>query len=86
MATENEYDPYADVIAGNQESIIRVLREALTRIQSALATGRYGLARRIIEAANKYHPMHEESWCGWPEANDPPGPPNPPKGDPREVA
>ncbi len=25
------------------------------------------LALRIIEAVHQFHPMHGESWCGWPE-------------------
>lgn len=63
----DEYDPYADVIAGNQESIIRVLREGLRRVRTALDAGDVRLAKQVIEAANHYHPMHEESWAGWPE-------------------
>lgn len=64
------YDPMADVIAGNQESIIRVYREAMRRALSALNAGDVRLAKRTIEAANTYHPMHEESWCGWPEPQE----------------
>jgi prephenate dehydrogenase len=59
-------DPYADLIASNQEAIIRTLREALRRVRAALDAGDVPLARRVIDAAGLYHPMHPESWAGWP--------------------
>jgi uncharacterized protein HemY len=62
-----DHDPYADLIASNQEEIIRVLREGLCRVRAALDAGDVPLARRVINAASAYHPMHPESWAGWPE-------------------
>jgi hypothetical protein len=62
-----DHGPYADLIASNQEAIIHVLREALRRIRAALDAGDVPLARRVIDAAGLYHPMHGESWAGWPE-------------------
>jgi prephenate dehydrogenase len=62
-----DHDPYADMILANQEEITRVLREALRRIRAALDAGNVPLAMRVIDAATAYHPMHPESWAGWPE-------------------
>jgi hypothetical protein len=62
-----DHDPYADLVAANQGAIIRVLREALRRVRAALDAGDVPLARRVIDAATAYHPMHGESWAGWPE-------------------
>jgi alkylation response protein AidB-like acyl-CoA dehydrogenase len=62
-----DHDPYADLIGTNQEAIVRVLREALRRIRAALDAGDVPLARRVIDAAMAYHPMHPESFPGWPE-------------------
>jgi hypothetical protein len=62
-----DHDPYADLIAGNQGEIIHVLREGLRRVRAALDAGDVPLARRVIDAADLYHPMHPESFPGWPE-------------------
>jgi uncharacterized protein HemY len=62
-----DHDPYADMISANQEAIVRTLREALRRVRAALDAGDVPLARRVIDAATAYHPMHPESWGGWPE-------------------
>jgi uncharacterized protein HemY len=61
-----DHDPYADLIASNQEAIIRTLWEALRRVRAALDAGDVPLARRVIDAATTFHPMHPESWAGWP--------------------
>jgi hypothetical protein len=55
-----DHDPYADLISANQEAIVRTLREALD-------AGDVPLARRVIDAVTAYHPMHPESFPGWPE-------------------
>jgi uncharacterized protein HemY len=57
----------ADLIETNQGAIVRTLREALRRVRAALDAGDVPLARRVIDAADLYHPMHPESWAGWPE-------------------
>jgi uncharacterized protein HemY len=62
-----DHDPYADLITANQEAIVRTLREALRRVRAALDAGDVPLARRVIDAADLYHPMHPESFPGWPE-------------------
>jgi hypothetical protein len=62
-----DHDPYADLIASNQEQIIRVLREGLRRVRAALDAGDVPLARQVIDAATAYHPMYPEYWAGWPE-------------------
>lgn len=65
MPTEN-YDPYADLITANQDQVVKMYGETLRRVRTALEKGNVPLAIAVIEAMNKYHPMHEESWCGWP--------------------
>jgi len=67
---DNNYDPYADMISGNQESIIRMYREAIQRIEYCITTGRLDLLLGICDAINKYHPMYEESWKGFPEGSE----------------
>jgi RNase P/RNase MRP subunit POP5 len=37
-----DHDPYADLIASNQEAIVRTLREALRRVRAALDAGEAG--------------------------------------------
>jgi len=41
--------------------------QGLSRAKSALQKGNVDLALEIIDAAFLFHPMHAESWVGWPE-------------------
>ena len=65
-----EYDPYADLIASNQEEILRVHQEAIRRVSRLLDRGDVALAKMVLFAVNQFHPMHIDSWAGWPEGSD----------------
>lgn len=54
-----------DLINANREAILRVHEEGLRRIRLVLNDARK--IEAIIHAVNLFHPMHEESWSGWPE-------------------
>lgn len=66
----NHYDPMKYLIEANRDEILRKHEEAVRRIQRCLKRGEYDLADKVIEALWKFHPMHCESWCGWPEGTD----------------
>lgn len=76
-----EYDPYADLIEANRDQLLRMHQEAVRRVGACLcrATADDGqlsvwhyitVAQKILDALNTYHPMHCESWCGWPEGSE----------------
>ena len=62
-----------DLIAANREATRDVNEEAIRRIKTL-----WGLSKpvdpmdvlAIAQAASGFHPMHTESWCGWPEIHD----------------
>lgn len=68
-------DPMGDLIQANRDQILRMHEEAIRRIKKCLepiknTVGSAALALKVIEALNVFHPMHCESWCGWPEGTD----------------
>lgn len=65
-----QYDPMKYLIEANRDEILRKHEEAVRRIQRCLKRCEYDLADKVIEALWKFHPMHCESWCGWPEGTD----------------
>ena len=78
------YDPYADLIEANRDELLRVHQEAIRRVRRCLeraqgastdSTGisvwnHIDVAVAVLNALNTYHPMHCESWCGWPEGSE----------------
>jgi hypothetical protein len=64
-------DDTADLINANRDTILRITEEGLRRVERLLL--RHGgipdvtKALLVIEAVNMFHPMHGESWCGWPK-------------------
>ncbi len=65
-------DPTGDLIHANRDAILDMHKEAIRRIK-ALAN-EHGSSRDtlldincVIEALNTFHPMHCESWKGWPK-------------------
>ena len=62
-----DYDPYADLISANQEEIARIKAEGARRVNAAMRLGDLKMVWRIKMAMDSFHPMHCESWCGWPE-------------------
>lgn len=75
------YDPMADVIQGNRDAILKMHEEAVRQVRKALEFGAahalldgycsraIGHALAVLNALNLFHPMHGESWAGWPIEN-----------------
>jgi len=74
------YDPTADLIQANRDAILEKHEEAVRRIRTCLAVAavdksgmRYTTEDQckkitaILNALSLFHPMHCESWKGWPE-------------------
>lgn len=74
-------DPMGDLIQANRDQILKMHEEAIRRIKKHLdianepsfraPDGNIQIALDIIEALNTFHPMHCESWQGWPKESDP---------------
>ena len=74
-------DDTLDMINANRDTILRIHEEGLKRIASivlesvdkeakavnALGAANVMLILKVIEAVQTFHPMHGESWKGWPE-------------------
>jgi hypothetical protein len=79
---EASLDPMGDLIQANRDQILKMHEEAIQRVRKCLETGvkdlsgfRYGvekqckLALKVLDALSLFHPMHTESWQGWPEGS-----------------
>jgi hypothetical protein len=78
-----QYDPGADLIHANRDAILEIHQDALRRIQRVVNTieaveagfttteahVNARLLRKIVDAAWSFHPMHAESWSGFPEGS-----------------
>jgi hypothetical protein len=64
---ESRGDPMLDMIHANRDAILQITEEGLRRVKKCLEMGDVPKALRVIEAVNTFHPMHGESWGGWPE-------------------
>ncbi len=69
------YDPMADLIQANRDQILKMHEEAVSRIGKVLVGGGSGhdtekllYIGRVLHALSVFHPMHCESWKGWPES------------------
>lgn len=62
-----ECDPIGDLVNANRDEILRKHEEAIQLIRQAITDSRPDLVIRIIDALQMFHPMHSESWKGWPE-------------------
>lgn len=63
-------DDTLDLINANRDAILRIAEEGLRRVRKLLDSDDAAakrLAIKTIEAVNTFHPMHGESWGGWPE-------------------
>jgi hypothetical protein len=58
---------YDQHVQANRDQKLKIAQEALSRVRRALDQSSVELARRILDAENLFHPMHGESWKGWPE-------------------
>lgn len=56
-----------DMINANRDEMLKKHEEAVSMVQRALSTSDTVTASRVLKALNLFHPMHPESWPGWPE-------------------
>ncbi len=71
---QKEYDPYSDLIEANRGTILRMHEQAAKLIGDVLIGGGTGheseklvYIGKVLHALSVFHPMHGESWIGWPE-------------------
>jgi hypothetical protein len=77
---ERRGDPTADLIHSNRDAMLEKHEQAVSRVRCCLTEGladksgmRYRLEREcktamaVLDALSLFHPMHCESWKGWPE-------------------
>ena len=69
QAVDWEAKGYADLVNANRDTILRITEEGLRRVVRCLKAGDISTALKVIEAVNTFHPMHGESWIGWPEGS-----------------
>lgn len=56
-----------DLIHANRDEILKKHEEAYRRVRDAIVRDDRALAFKILDALTLFHPMHAESWVGWPE-------------------
>ena len=67
-----QQDPTHDLIEANHDTILQMHEEAVRRLREILdpvlvgAESQVRQAIAVLDALNQFHPMHGESWCGWP--------------------
>lgn len=68
------YDPMSDLIHANRDEMLNKHEEAVRRINKLLIGGgdnhdieKLEKIGKILYALSLFHPMHGESWKGWPE-------------------
>jgi len=66
-----ERDPYADLVAANISLLRDVYGKGLAKARRALERGDAEMAKKVIDAALAFHPMHGEDWPGWPDETSP---------------
>lgn len=62
-----------DLIRSNQDAILDMHKEAVRRVRRVLEgnkPGRRDTALDVLDALGQFHPMHGESWQGWPKESD----------------
>lgn len=65
----DHYDPMRDVIDSNRDALLRKNEEAVYLIRQALDihnNPRLYIVT-VLDALSLFHPMHPESWAGFPE-------------------
>lgn len=60
-------DPYQDLIHSNRDVMLKMHEDAIQRVRLHLAMDDPDKALAVLDALNMFHPMHAESWKGWPE-------------------
>ena len=76
---QESLDPTLEMIQANRDTILCIHEEGLRKIKKLLDAceingpeemhDRILLAKDVIKAINTFHPMHGESWSGWPEGS-----------------
>lgn len=66
-----EYDPMRDLIESNRDELLRMHEEAIRRVRRCLSRGDLTTTWAVLDALRLFHPMHGESWTGWPEGSEP---------------
>jgi hypothetical protein len=56
-----------DIILEKHQEAVRRVRRLLTRVP--LTTAHMVTAVLVLDALGEFHPMHGESWAGWPEGS-----------------
>ena len=70
LDAERVGDPMGDLIQANRDELLRKHEEAVQRVRKRLESGDTRGALAVLDALRLFHPMHCESWCGWPEGTD----------------
>lgn len=61
----HEYNPEQDMIQANQEARMRVYEQGLALLNKYWDSP--ATVQRVLHAMNTYHPMHEDTWIGFPQ-------------------
>jgi hypothetical protein len=56
----------ADLVEANRDELLKKHQEAIRLIRVAVLRDDCRQAMRIMDVLSLFHPMHGESWCGWP--------------------
>src|SRR5207244_8319450 len=72
-------DPTLDLINTNRDTILQMHEEAVRQVRRCIQNARKNtettgfdwleLSEKILDALSLFHPMHGESWAGWPEGS-----------------
>lgn len=71
-----QYDPTGDLIEANRDIILRKHEEAVSLLRKILdpiligSESQVRQAIKVLDALSIFHPMHGESWPGWPKEGD----------------
>lgn len=67
LLRDAQSDPYLDLIHANRDEMLKMRDEAIIRVRKHLAMDDVDKAIAVLDALSTFHPMHAESWKGWPE-------------------
>ena len=72
QAVDWEGQQTSELIQANRDTILQVHEKAVCLIKSALISDKLvekklTYINEVLRALSLFHPMHGESWCGWPE-------------------
>lgn len=61
-----QQDPTLGLIHANIETDLKMHQKAIQFIRRCIKDKRPDCIVAILDALSQFHPMHGESWCGWP--------------------